>query len=436
MVDEGSGISEIGGEASSSGGSAPKAGGKFPLWAIWTIVGVAVLVVIGIAVGVTLALTMGGEGNKAPVISTLTAAPPVVLPGGYSTITCAASDPEGSPVTYAWTATGGTISGIGSIVSWIAPGVAGTFTVGVTVSDGEGGTADGSVTVAVSGATPTATTTPTPITTPVSTPTSTAVVSYGAISIASDPAGAAIYIDGTLNANVTPYTVIHVTAGTHLVRIVHPGDASGYYKWRQASVTVYGGETTYINWVLDPATVVNTEIQPDGTAGKDAFVDEGAPDTNYETETMMSVGSAGGNDSRMYVQFDLSSIPSTSVILSADLGLFYYAESPTSVDGPVGAYRVSGNWVESSIVWNNQPSVQSTPIDTVTVPGAHTGDFVLWDISTLAQGWVGGSIANRGVLLRDTDETSYDGVKSFRSSDWGTAGERPKIVISYYDPAP
>jgi hypothetical protein len=71
-------------------GAGVKKGGKFPQWAIWTIVAVAVVVIVGIAVGVTLALSGGGEANKAPVITSFTAVPPVVSPGGYSTITCVA----------------------------------------------------------------------------------------------------------------------------------------------------------------------------------------------------------------------------------------------------------------------------------------------------------------------------------------------------------
>jgi len=409
---------------------AVKKGGKFPQWAVWTIVAVAVVVIAGIAVGVTLALSGRGEANKAPVITSFTAVPPVVSPGGYSTITCVASDPEGSIVSYTWTATGGAISGIGNIVSWIAPNVAGTFSVGVTVNDGEGGATNNSISVAVSAVTPTPTPIPTSTPTSTSTPVPSTAPAYGAIDINSSPSGAAIYIDGIENSNVTPYTIIHVAAGTHHVRLVYPD-----YKWREGNVTVYGGETTDINWVLELATVQNVVIQPDAAAGKDAFVDEFAPDTNYGTEPALFVAGDGGYSTRAYIQFTLSSVPATAVILSADLELFYYTESTFSVDGPVGVYRVTGNWVESTVTWNASPAATNTSIDTITVPGAHTNTFLPWDVSSLVQGWVDGSIANRGVILRDTDESSSDGVKYFRSSDWSTADQRPKLVISYYDPA-
>lgn len=427
MADEENWVPGIEEEPSSSGGSAPKARGKIPQWAVWTIVAVSIVVVIGIAVGVTLALTMGGEGNEEPVISTLTAVPPVVSPGGYSIVTCVASDPEGSPVTYSWTATGGTISGIGNIVSWIAPSVAGTFTVGVDVSDGEGGTAEGSVTVAVSGATPTATpthtstptSTPTPTPTSIPTPTST-VTLYGSISINTTPSGAAIYIDGVENSNVTPSTIIHVPSGSHSVRLV----STGY--WREENVQVYGGQTTYINWVL---YTVHDEVF--NAAGRDAYVNKSEPDTNYDISTL----SVAGNSTRIFAGFNLGSIPDTAVILSADLSLYYYDNESISKSGAVGAYRVTGNWDETIITWNTMPSAQSTSIATITVPAAATGDFLTWSISSLVQGWVDGSMTNYGLMLRDTNETSVEGYKLFRSSEWGTPAECPKLEVSYYDPA-
>jgi hypothetical protein len=407
-------------------GSMKKRGGrgKFPQWAIWTIVAVCIVAIIGITVAVTLVLSGGGETNRAPVISTFTAVPPVVSPGGYSTITCVASDPEGETVSYTWTATGGTVSGIGSVVSWIAPNVAGTFSVGVSVSDGERVT-NSSISVTVSSATPTPTPTRTATPTPTSTPTATsvstptAVPSYGSISINSTPSGAAIYIDGVEDSNVTPYTMIHVAAGNHSVRLVYPG------YWREGNVSVYSGETSEINWVL--YTVHDEEFD---TAGRDAYVNKSEPDANYGTETALSVA---GNSTRIFAQFNLSSIPSTAVILSANLSLFYYDNESTATSGYIGVYRVTGSWDESTITWNTSPATQSTSIATIMVSPAAIGDFLTWNVSSLVRGWVNGPITNYGLTLRDTNEATSEGYKLFYSSD--AAAHHPKLAVSYYDPA-
>jgi hypothetical protein len=395
-----------------------KKGGKFPQWAIWTIVAVSVLVIVGIAVGVTLALSGGGEANKAPVITTFTAVPPVVAAGGYSTITCVASDPEGKPVTYTWTATGGTVSGIGNIVSWIAPNVAGTFSVEVAVSDGEGGVTDSSISVAVSGATPTPTNTSTPTPTPTTTSVPTAtIVTYGAISINSTPSSAKIYIDDVDTGSITPYVAIHVAAGNHSVRLVYPG-----YYHKTEEVTVYSGLTTDINWVL--YTVYNY----DPCSSQDTYVNSSAPGTNYGSDTSLSVA---GNSTRIFAQFNLSSINATAVILSANLSLFYYDNESTATSGPVGVYRVTSVWNESITTWNTSPSV-SYLIATATVPAVATGGFLTWDVSSLAQIWVNTPSTNYGLILRDTNEASLEGYKLFYSRD---GAQCPKLSISYYDPA-
>ena len=61
-----------------------------------------------------------------------------------------ASDPDNDPLTFSYTATGGTIDGTGPDVRWNPSGLAiGTYTVNAKVDDGRGGTATCSVDVAV-----------------------------------------------------------------------------------------------------------------------------------------------------------------------------------------------------------------------------------------------------------------------------------------------
>jgi len=74
--------------------------------------------------------------NKPPVVISLTPSTTELARGVSCTVTCVASDPNTDDVlTYAWTASGGTISGTGSTVSWTAPTTEGNYTVTVTVSD-------------------------------------------------------------------------------------------------------------------------------------------------------------------------------------------------------------------------------------------------------------------------------------------------------------
>ena len=64
-------------------------------------------------------------------------------------ITCQASDPDNDPVSYAWMATGGKITGNGATVQWIAAGEAGNYTISVDVSDDKGATTTFTIPVTV-----------------------------------------------------------------------------------------------------------------------------------------------------------------------------------------------------------------------------------------------------------------------------------------------
>ena len=343
--------------------------------------------------------------NSPPVISSLIANPPSVAPSGASTITCTATDADGDTLTYGWTAAGGSISGMGSSVTWTAPALEGTYTITVTVADGNGGTDETSTAVTV------ATTT-------------------GSIDVQSSPAGAAIFLNGVDTGSITPFIITNVSAGGHTVRLSYY-----HYEDRAQPVVVYAGETTYINWALDYAPTQSVTLQPDAADGKDAYVYEGDPDDNRGTsEQICASGQTYFN--RLYIQFDMSGIPSTAIVTSADLGLYYHNNSGGATQGSVGAHRVTGSWSETTITWNDQPNSASTAVDVRSVPAAATNSFRYWYIDDLVQGWIDGSMTNRGVMLKDTDEATGEGYKCFRSSDYATASQHPKLIIYYYEPSP
>jgi hypothetical protein len=412
----------------------PKKGGGFPKWAVWLIVVVVILVIAGIAVGVVLALGGGGEEeeNQAPSITSLTANPASVAPGAASTVSCVAEDPDGDSMSYDWTTTGGTVTGSGDTVTWIAPSVAGAYIVKVTVDDSNGGSDDDSVAVVVGIVAPT----PTPTSAPTPTPTSAPTPGYGSIDIKSSPTDATVYIDGVDTGSITPYVATHIPEGNHVVKLEYLSSVPPYYDWRIGTVTVTGGETEYINWALDVAPTQSVSIQPDATDGKDSYVFEGTPGSNRGTESQIYAGgNVVGSMCRAYIQFDLSSIPASAVVIDAKLGLRYESTGAASAS-PVGVYRVIAPWDEGTITWDNQPAIAPAVIATAAVPAVVTHVFIYWDIDDLAQGWISGSFANRGMTLRDTDETTFEGYKGFYSSDWGTPIQTPEMVIQYYDPAP
>ncbi len=71
-------------------------------------------------------ITISVAPNEPPVITKLSAKPATVTVGSNTTITAIAKDPEGKSLAYRWSATSGTISGIGDVVTWTAPARAGS----------------------------------------------------------------------------------------------------------------------------------------------------------------------------------------------------------------------------------------------------------------------------------------------------------------------
>jgi len=86
-------------------------------------------------------------GNQPPVVTSFTAELAKVDRGGTSTITCVATDPDGDTLSYIWSATGGTITGKGNIITWKAPDADGEFVISLTVDDGKGGTIQKQLTI-------------------------------------------------------------------------------------------------------------------------------------------------------------------------------------------------------------------------------------------------------------------------------------------------
>ncbi|HTR98679.1 MAG TPA: LamG-like jellyroll fold domain-containing protein [Bacteroidota bacterium] len=74
-----------------------------------------------------------------PAIQRLIALPRKVALGATSVVSARVSNPDSSALTYAWSASAGSITGSGSAVTWHAPGSPGNDTLRCTVDDGRGG---------------------------------------------------------------------------------------------------------------------------------------------------------------------------------------------------------------------------------------------------------------------------------------------------------
>jgi hypothetical protein len=302
----------------------------------------------------------------------------------------------------------GSIVGTNSTVDWTTPGVEGTYTISVTVSDGKGGTHEGTCSVVVA-----------------------VIVTEGSIDVKSSPAGARVYIDGTDTGNITPFVITEVPEGAHTIKL-----ALTEHKDKVGTVMVSAGETMYINWELDTAPPQTVTIQPGAAEGKDAEVFSGVPEINYGSVSVFEVGNDSGSMARTYIRFSLPDIPATAVVTDAELYLWYLI-STTPTATTVNAYQVTAAWAENTITWEEQPTYDTMVQGSAPIPASATSDFVIWELEVaLVEGWIDGSIANHGLVLIDAAEETSGALKDFCSSDYGAVDSHPKLVITYYDPAP
>jgi RHS repeat-associated protein len=186
--------------------------------------------------------------------------------------------------------------------------------------------------------------------------------------------------------------------------------------------------------VLDPTV----EIDPDS---QDCSMESDTPTTSYCSSTHLLVGYHGGtgaHDHRALVQFDLSVLPKDAVILNADFGLTLGFHSTSNLK-QVGVYQVKRAWT-NSMTWNRYDATNSWTgagasdvNDAATTPAAvqtvgDTSGFVDWYPTRLVQGWVDGSIDNRGVLVRDVTPNTTSNELDFSSREGGSVTPELDIV--------
>lgn len=176
-------------------------------------------------------------------------------------------------------------------------------------------------------------------------------------------------------------------------------------------------------------------IQPSSNEGKDSFIHSDFQNQNFGDETYGMIGKVDDFTVRTYLQFDLSSLPSDSVIVSADLKVYQYAGTDTE-NFNIGVHSVTGLWEEDSLTWATQPNYDFTPEITISVSPVNE-IWLSWNIRYLVQAWVEGDINNLGVLLKKTNEnTGNEWINCWTSEYTFDPDLRPKLEITYYAPAP
>ena len=166
---------------------------------------------------------------------------------------------------------------------------------------------------------------------------------------------------------------------------------------------------------------------------------------------------------RTLLRWDLTNIPDGSVIEGATVELYRH-DGYTENDMEIALYRVTRGWTEGtgddlwpgggyvpdgatwdtydgSGAWSSQGGDYDATtdygdgpngiVDRVTLPDGTGNGWVSLDATGAMRDWVEDGVSNQGLLLRPlSGEYTYH---YFRSRNYGTAAQRPRLVVTYTD---
>lgn len=175
---------------------------------------------------------------------------------------------------------------------------------------------------------------------------------------------------------------------------------------------------------------INTVVEL--SVAQDTYVTSSLPDNNWGTSNFLRLGYNLNNPNygavRVFLKFDLSSIPSRAVINSARFRVYMHTATPSG-DQSMGVEtrHLAGGWSEYAVTWNSHQPDWGSVIGTSWVDTA-----VGWresDATALVRDWVSGQHANDGVLFM-ADERVQERQRIYYSREAGN-GLHPRLIVDY-----
>jgi hypothetical protein len=143
------------------------------------------------------------------------------------------------------------------------------------------------------------------------------------------------------------------------------------------------------------------------------------PSNNHGSEEKLYVGFGAEPVFLSYIKFDLSSIPTDASISAATLNLYVAEEG----EGSIFYGLAQTEWQETTLNWSNKPAISNIGTISLTQNSWTTVNLV-----TEVRNWLNSSATNFGLGF---DFGENDIPAAFYSSDYSTAGYRPKLTVTY-----
>jgi hypothetical protein len=379
------------------------------------------------------------EENKVPVADA-GQSKTITLPDS-AVVSGSGTDADGKVVAYLWSQVSGpansTIVNPGATSTIIRFTVPGSYLFQLMVTDEDGATGVDTVSVLVNGSKIEGNKIP--------------VANAGPSKIITLPDSALVTGTGTdADGKVVAYLWSQVSGPTNST-IINPGSTStgiyftvpGSYVFQLLVVDDKGAtgvDTVSIlvkPGIIQPQTLT---LQPNNNPLEYSIVTLNGNDATALTNASLEADawtSGGAYNLRGLVKFDLSSIPASATIKTANLYLYSNPTPNTGnqVDANYGSsnamyiQQVSSPWSTSTLSWSNQPTVTTT--NQVLVP--HTTQSFLdlnVDVTAMVASMVNNN-ANYGFFLRLQNEVIYNSRIFVASHNATYPSKHPKLVVTY-----
>jgi Concanavalin A-like lectin/glucanases superfamily len=195
-----------------------------------------------------------------------------------------------------------------------------------------------------------------------------------------------------------------------------------------------------------PPTPIILTLQPGPTDGKDAEVSSLNPTTTNGSSSYFNLYdwtiSGSENIKRVFIAFNLSTIPTNAVIDSAYLSLYFgqsYVDgggfhTDHSGDNAFLINRITSPWTESTLKWIEQPTIST--INPAVIPAftSYRQHYPKMNVRNLVADMVLNPTTSFGFGLRHQVESVYKITLFTTSNDIVYPAFRPKLQVYYHLP--
>lgn len=182
------------------------------------------------------------------------------------------------------------------------------------------------------------------------------------------------------------------------------------------------------------ADTVQITMQPDSVLGYDALISSFSPtlicESGINDEFRAHYGTSGGTpfQHRSLLWFDINTLPLDAEIINAQLTLYGKDHQSTTQSNASYLARITSNWLEDSVWWNNAPTFTTTDSIYLAQSSSATQNYSV-DVTNHVQYFIENPQYNFGFLLRLIVQT-YHARLVFHSSGASNSSLRPKLVFS------